>query len=129
MNQRMTIGALVLLIAASGVTPTKPSPQMATLAGGYTLVLRGAEGDQQLTLVLGPDGSARLTIETPGEKPPSTTQSGVWTVDSGEVKVAATGASKSGKRQMTLGIQGDSLVWNENDSSSNRGESLIFRRK
>lgn len=128
MSQRMTLGALVLLIAASGGMPAKPSPEMAGLAGRYSLLLQQPAGDRQLTLILGPDGSARLTTEAPGEKPPLTTQNGVWTEDSGKVTVVATGAAKSGKRQMTLGIQGDSLVWID-DSGSHGGGDLIFRRE
>lgn len=125
----MMMGAVVLLIAASGVAPSRPSREMATLAGRYTLLLQQPTGDRQLTLVLGSDGSARLTTEAPGRKSTSTTETGMWTVENGEVKVVANAGSKSGKKQVTLSIQGDSLVWTNNDSSSHGGETLIFRRR
>jgi hypothetical protein len=125
----MMMGAVVLLIAASGMAPTKPSPEMAALAGRYTLLLHEPAGDRQLTLILGQDGSARLTTEAPGGKPPSTTESGTWTVENGEVKVVAAATSQGGKRQATLSGQDDSLVWIKDDSSLLAGESLIFRRR
>ena len=126
MNQRMTIGAVVLLIAASGVMP-RSSPEMAALAGSYTLISR-ANVNQRITLVLVKDGSARLTTEAPGEKPASTTQMGVWTVEGGAVKLALTASSGAGPRQMTLSIQEDSLVGIENESSPEGGENWTFRR-
>ena len=127
MNQRMTIGAVVLLIAASGVMPHS-SPEMATLAGSYTLLSR-PNVNQRVTLVLVKDGSARLTTEAPGEKPASTTQMGVWTVEGGAVKLALTASSGAGSRQMTLSIQEDSLVETEDDSSAEGGENRTFRRR
>ena len=126
MNQRMTIGAVVLLLAASGVIPHS-SPEMAALAGSYTLISR-ANVNQRITLVLVKDGSARLTTELPGEKPASTTQMGVWTVEGGAVKLALTASSGAGPRQMTLSIQEDSLVGIENESSPEGGENWTFRR-
>ncbi|HTG13879.1 MAG TPA: hypothetical protein VK747_01280 [Blastocatellia bacterium] len=127
MSQRMTIGAVVLLIAASGVIPHS-SPEMAALAGSYTLISR-PDVNQRLTLVLVKDGSARLTTEALVEKPASTTQMGVWTVEGGAVKLALTASSGAGKRQMTLSIQEDSLVGIENDSISEGGENWTFRRR
>jgi hypothetical protein len=127
MNQRMMIGAVVLLIAASGVIP-KQSPEMATLAGTYTLLLTRLNVDQRLTLVLARDGSARLTTEALGEKPASTTQMGVWTMEGGAVKLALTATGVTGPRHMTLSIQEDSLVGIENDSSA-EGETWTFLRK
>jgi len=127
MNQRMTIGAVVLLIAASGVIPHS-SPEMAALAGSYTLLSR-ANVDQRITLVLVKDGSAKLTTEALGEKPASTTQMGVWNVEGGAVKLALTASSGAGARQMTLSIQEDSLVRIENDSTPEGGENWTFRRR
>lgn len=127
MNQRMTIGAVVLLIAASGVIPHS-SPEMAALAGSYTL-LSQPNVNQRITLVLVKDGSARLTTEALDEKPASTTQMGVWTVEGGAVKLALTAASGAGARQMTLSIQEDSLVRIENDSTPEGGENWTFRRR
>ena len=127
MSQRMTIGAVVLLIAASGVIPHR-SPEMATLAGSYTLLSR-ANVDQRITLVLVKDGSAKLTTEALGEKPASTTQMGVWNVEGGAVKLALTASSGAGARQMTLSIQEDSLVRIENDSTPEGGENWTFRRR
>ena len=127
MNQRMTIGAVVLLIAASGVIP-RSSAEMAALAGSYTL-LSQPNANHRVTLVLLKDGSAKLTTEAPGEKPASTTQMGVWTVESGTVKLALTTSSGAGRRQMTLSNQEDSLVGIENDSTSEGGETWTFRRK
>ena len=127
MNQRMTIGAVVLLIAASGVIPHS-SPEMAALAGSYTL-LSPPNVNHRLTLVLIKDGSARLTTEAPGEKLASTTQMGVWTVEGGAVKLALTASSGAGPRQMTLSIQEDSLVRIENDSNPESGENWTFRRR
>jgi len=127
MNQRMTIGAVVLLIAASGVIPHS-SPEMAALAGSYAL-LSPPNVNHRVTLVLGQDGSARLTTEAPGEKPASTTQMGVWTVESGAVKLALTASSGAGARQMTLSTQEDTLVGIENDSSPEGGGNWTFRRK
>ena len=126
MNQRMTIGAVVLLIAASGVIPHS-SAEMAALAGSYTL-LSQPNVNQRITLVLVKDGSAKLTTEAPGEKPASTTQMGVWTVESGAVKLALTASSGAGSRQMTLSIQEDSLVGIENESRPEGGENWTFRR-
>lgn len=127
MNQRMTIGAVVLLIAASGVIPHS-SPEMAALAGSYTL-LSQPNVNQRITLVLVKDGSARLTTEALDEKPASTTQMGVWTVEGGAVKLALTASSGDGARQMTLSIQEDSLVRIENDSTPEGGENWTFRRR
>ncbi len=128
MNQRMMIGAVVLLIAASGVVP-KASPELATLAGTYILQLSRPNVNEQLTLVLVKDGSARLTTESLDEKTASTTQAGVWTVEGGAVKLALTASRGAGSRQMTLSIQEDSLVGNENDSSPEGGENWTFRRR
>src|SRR4030095_11761729 len=97
MNQRMMIGAVVLLIAASGVIP-KQSPEMATLAGSYTALLRDV--NPRLTLVLSKDGSAKLTTEALDEKPASTTQMGVWTVEDGVVKLALNASSGAARGQM-----------------------------
>lgn len=116
----------MLLIAASGVIP-QPSPEMATLAG--TLVLSQPNLNQRLTLVLGKDGSAKLTTEGLGEKAVSTTESGVWSVENGTVKLALTASRGTVQRQMTLNIEGDSLVGIENDSSPEGGENWTFRRK
>jgi hypothetical protein len=126
MNQRLTIGALVLLIAASGVVP-QTSPEMATLAG--TLVLSQPDVNRRLTLVLARDGSARLTTEALGEKAVTTTESGVWTIESGVVKLALTASGGSRPRQMTLSIQEDSLVWIEDDLTAQGAENWSFRRK
>jgi hypothetical protein len=128
MNQRMMIGAVVLLIAASGVVP-QPSPEMATLTGNYTLMLNQPDVNQRLTLVLGKDGSATLTAEALGENAVSTTESGVWTIESGVVKLALTASSGTRPRQMTLSIQEDSLVGLENDSTPLDGENWTFRRR
>ncbi|HWO02993.1 MAG TPA: hypothetical protein VNS63_27380 [Blastocatellia bacterium] len=129
MSQRMMMGALVVLIAASGMAPTKPSPEMSALAGRYMLLQQQPTGDRRLTLVLGPDGSATLTIETPGDKSASTTETGTWTVENGEVKVMAAATSRRAKRQVTLSVKDDSLVLNKDDSSLEGGEPLIFRRR
>lgn len=126
MNQRMMIGAVVLLIAASGVIP-KQSPEMATLAGSYTLLLSNV--NRQLTLVLARDGSATLTTEALGEKTASTTRMGVWTIESGAVKLALTASGGAGPGQTTLSIQEDSLVVIENDSTPEGGENRTFRRR
>jgi hypothetical protein len=126
MSQRMTIGAVVLLIAASGVIPQKSIP-MAALAG--TLVLTRPDVNQRLTLVLGKDGSATLTTGALGEKAVSTTESGVWTIESGVVKLALTSSSGARARQMTLSIQEDSLVGIETDSTPLGGEDWTFRRR
>jgi len=127
MNQRMTIGAVVLLIAASGVIPHS-SPEMETLAGSYMLVDR-PNFNQRVTLVLVKDGSARLTTEAMGEKSASTTQMGVWTVESGSaVKLALTASRGTGHRQMMLSIKEDTLVEIEDDSSSEDRENWVFRR-
>jgi hypothetical protein len=127
MNQRMTIGAVVLLIAASGVIPHS-SPEMAALAGSYTL-LSQPNVNQRITLVLVKDGSAKLTTEALGEKPTSTTQMGVWTVEGGAVKLALTASSGAVPRQMTLSIQEGSLVETQDDSSAEAGENWTFRRR
>lgn len=95
------IGAVVLLIAASGVIP-KRSPEMATLAGTYILQLSRPTADQRLTLVLAKDGSARLTTEALGEKPASTTQMGVWRVESDAVKLALHASTETAPREITL---------------------------
>src|SRR4030095_5578324 len=123
MNQRMMIGAVVLLIAASGVIP-KQSPEMATLAGSYSTGLSNI--NQRLTLVLGKDGSAKLTTEVLDEKPASTTQMGLWTVEGTAVKLALNAWSGAASRQMTLSIQEDSLVGIENGSSPEGGENWTF---
>lgn len=128
MNQRMMIGAVVLLIAASGVVP-QPSPEMAALTGNYTLMLNQPDVNQRLTLVLGKDGSATLTAEALGEKDVSTTESGVWTIESGVVKLTLTASSGTRPRQMTLSIQEDSLVGIENNATPLDGENWTFRRR
>ena len=128
MNQRMMIGAVVLLIAASGVVP-QPSPEMATLTGTYTLVLNQPDLNQRLTLVLGNDGSATLTALALGERAVSTTQSGVWTIEPGVVKLTLSASSGTRPRQMTLSIQEDSLVGIENDATPLDGENWTFRRR
>ena len=124
MNQRMMVGALVLLIAAAGVIP-KTSPAVAALAG--TLVLSEPESNRRLTLVLRKDGSAILTTETPAEKTVTATQSGLWTVDNDLVKLALTASSGASPRQMTLSIQEDSLVVINADSQG--PENGTFRRQ
>jgi hypothetical protein len=128
MNQRMMIGAVVVLIAASGVIP-KRSPEMKALTGTYILQLSRPTADQRLTLVLVEDGSAKLTTETLAEKPASTNQMGVWTVEGDAVKLALTASSGAPAGQMTLSIQEDSLVRIENDSSAEGGENWTFRRR
>jgi hypothetical protein len=124
----MMIGAVVLVIAGSGLMPT-PSPEMATLAGTYSLLLSRPTGDERLTLVLDKDGMARLITEDLGEMTASTTQSGVWTVENGAVKLALNASGGQAQRQMTLGIREDSLVANENDSNPEDGQSWTFRRR
>lgn len=118
----------MLLIAASGVVP-QPSPEMATLTGTYTLVLNQPDLNQRLTLVLGNDGSATLTALALGEKAVSTTQSGVWTIETGVVKLTLSASSGTRPRQMTLSIQEDSLVGIENDATPLDGENWTFRRR
>jgi hypothetical protein len=126
MSQRMMTGAVVLLIAASGMIP-RQSSEMATLAG--TFVFNQPIVNHRLTLVLGKDGSARLTTEALDDKRASTTQNGLWTVESGAVKLALTASSAARPRQMTLGIEGDSLVEIENDSTPAGSEKWTFRRR
>src|SRR5262245_49886145 len=128
MSQRMMIGAVVLLIAGSGLMPT-PSPEMATLAGTYTYRLSRPTADELLTLVLVKDGIARLITEEQGEMTTSTTQTGVWTVENGAVKLALNASGGQGERQMTFSIGEDSLVGIKNDSSPEGGESWSFRRR
>ena len=127
MSQRMTIGAVVLLIAASGVIPHS-SPELATLAGSYAL-LNHPNVNQRVTLVLVKDGSARLTTEAPAEKRATTTQMGVWSVEGGSVKLALTASGGAQPRQMTLSIQEDSLVGIENDSTAEGAANWTFRRR
>ena len=122
----MTIGAVVLLIAASGMIPGH-SPEMAAVAG--TFVLSQPIANHRLTLVLGKDGSAGLTTEALDGKSASTTRMGVWAVESGAVKLTLAASSGSGQRQMTLSVQDDSLVAIEIDSTPEDVEDWTFRRK
>jgi hypothetical protein len=128
MNGRMTLAAVVLLIAASGVMP-KPTAEQAKLAGTYTARIELPAGAEVATLVLAHDGSARFTRAREDGSAIPVTGVGVWTVDGGAVQ-AAFGApgDRASKVAVAFEVEDGALVARDLDPSRWGPPPLALRR-
>jgi hypothetical protein len=125
----MSIAAVVLLIAASGVMP-KPTPeQQAKLAGTYAGRIERPTGPEIGTLVLSHDGSAKFTSarEDGAGTPP--TAVGMWTVDA-EVVHAVFGVpgNEASKVAVSLEVQDGALVARDLDPTRWGPAPVTLRR-
>lgn len=86
MNERVTIAAIVLLLAAGGLMQAL-SPAVQALVGSYASVLRTAEGDARCVLTLSADASATFQrTASDGRSAPATT-TGSWIADGGTIQL------------------------------------------
>lgn len=86
MNERVTIAAIVLLLAAGGLMQAL-SPAVQAMVGTYEAVLTTTDGDVQCVLSLAEDATAtfRTTAMVSGIE--TATYSGAWISDGGSIQL------------------------------------------
>lgn len=86
MNERVTIAAIVLLLAAGGLMQAL-SPSVQAMVGTYEAVLTTADGDVHCALALAADATAtfRTTAKADGAETGSYT--GAWVSDGGTIQL------------------------------------------
>ena len=128
MNGRMTLAAVVLLIAGAGVVP-QLTPEQAKLAGVYTARIEPASGAEVATLVLSGDGSAKVTRAREDGAGATTTAVGVWTEEAGVVHVVmSVPGDASSKTAAALEVQEGALVARDLDPSRWGPAPVTLRR-
>ncbi|MGB5036316.1 MAG: hypothetical protein WBQ66_06900 [Blastocatellia bacterium] len=86
MNERVTIAAIVLLLAAGGLMQAL-SPAVQAMVGTYEAVLPTSDGDVRCVLSLAADATAtfRTTAKDTGNETAS--YSGAWVSDGGSIQL------------------------------------------
>ena len=86
MNERATIGAIVLLLAAGGLMQAL-SPALQALVGTYVAVAGPADGGVRHVLSLGADTTATLRTTSPDGQLELSAESGAWMADGPTIQV------------------------------------------
>lgn len=86
MNERVTIAAIVLLLAAGSLMQAF-SPAVRALTGTYEAVLATPEGERHCALSLSGDATAAFRTTSPDGQANPATYSGSWIADGGTVQL------------------------------------------
>src|SRR5688572_12720950 len=86
MNERATIAALVILLAAAGATQVT-SPRALAAVGTYVAITDRAEGSVRHVLALGDDSTATMRTLSPDGRHELGVESGAWILDGPTVQV------------------------------------------
>ncbi len=86
MNERVTIAAIVLLLAAGGLMQAL-SPSVQALVGTYEAVLKTADGDVQCVLALASDATATFRTTSKADGAETGSYTGAWVSDGGTIQL------------------------------------------
>ena len=127
MNQRMTVAAIVMLLAA-GILTRNENPEFVAAVGTYVAVSQASGVITQRTLTLRDDATVALeSVRSDSNK--AVVETGGWVVDGGAVQIALSSPTDPGDVfASTLLLQGDTLVGAVVDGPESRFSGLTFRR-
>ena len=86
MNERVTMAALVLLLAAGGLMQAM-SPSVQAMVGTYEAVLSTSDGDVRCVLALAKDATATFRTTSPDGTTETAAYSGAWISDGGTIQL------------------------------------------
>ena len=86
MNERVTIAAIVLLLAGAGLMQAL-SPSVQAMAGTYEAVLVKSDGSVRCVLSLAKDATATFRTTSPDGKTETAAYSGAWISDGGTIQL------------------------------------------
>ena len=128
MNERATIGAIVLLLAAGGLMQAI-SPAIQALVGTYVAVAGPGDGEVRHVLSLGPDATATLRTMSPDGRHELSAQSGAWIADGPTIQVVLADPSDPGTlTTLMLKKEDGALVASGLEGRKSRFAGLAFAR-
>lgn len=127
-NERATIAALVILLAAGGLMQAL-SPAVQALAGRYEAVLSTPDGDVHCELSLATDATAMFRTTPPAGRKEPAQYSGSWIADGGTVQLVLANPDDPEKPvAVTLEPGADTLVVKDVEGRKSPYVGLTFER-
>jgi hypothetical protein len=126
MNQRLAIGAIVLLLAGNGLMQAL-SPEGRALVGTYVTAARTGGDAARYVLTLHEDGVAEVLVEFSDTSRTPVTQKGAWILDGSTVQMAVSGDGGDATAVVLTPKDGALVASGEEDSTA-RFAGLTFSK-
>jgi hypothetical protein len=126
MNQRLAIGAIVLLLAGNGLRQAL-SPEGRALVGTYVTAARAGGDALRYVLTLHDDGVAEVRIEFDDTSRAPAIEKGAWILDGSMVQMAVTGDGDNSTAVVLTPKDGALVASGEEDSGA-RFAGLTFSK-